>query len=148
MGQEERPQRPMRGDFARFVPITTRWMDNDVYGHVNNVVYYSFFDTAVNTLLVEAGVLDIAGSDVVGLVVQTSCTFFESIAFPGAIEVGVRVERIGRTSVTYALGVFRAGHEAAAALGSFTHVYVTRADQRPVPISDRLRHVLAGWLEP
>ena len=148
MGQDERPQRPMRGDFACFVPITTRWMDNDVYGHVNNVVYYSFFDTAVNRLLVEAGVLDIAGSEAVGLVVQTSCTFFESIAFPGAIEVGVRVERIGRTSVTYALAVFAAGQEGAAALGAFTHVYVARADQRPVPISDRLRHVLAGWLRP
>ena len=122
MGQDERPQRPMRGDFACFVPITTRWMDNDVYGHVNHVVYYSFFDTAVNRLLVEAGVLDIAGSEAVGLVVQTSCTFFESIAFPGAIEVGVRVERIGRTSVTYALAVFAAGQEGAAALGAFTHV--------------------------
>ena len=142
MAREERPQRPARLDYERFVPISTRWMDNDVYGHVNNVVYYSFFDTAVNRLLIEAGVLDISGSEAVGLVVQTSCTYFESIAFPDAVEVGVRVERIGRSSVAYQLAVFCAGQDTAAALGAFTHVYVARSDQRPVPVPENVRAVL------
>jgi acyl-CoA thioester hydrolase len=143
-----RPSPEPRSAYAAFRTITTRWMDNDVYGHVNNVVYYSFFDTAVNKLLVEAGVLDVAGSEAVGLVVQTSCTYFESIAFPDAVEIGVWVERIGRSSVTYQLAVFRAGEGAAAALGSFTHVYVERASQRPVPMPDKVRHLLASLLRP
>ena len=109
-------------------------MDNDVYGHVNNVTYYSFFDTAVNGLLIEAGALDIAASDIVGLVVATRCDFFASVKFPDAIEVGVRVVEIGRSSVRYALAVFRAGAQEAAAQGEFTHVYVARATQRPVEI--------------
>lgn len=130
----DRPQRARRADYARFVPVSTRWMDNDVYGHVNNVTYYSFFDTAVNGLLIEAGALDIAASDIVGLVVATRCDFFASVKFPDAIEVGVRVLEIGRSSVRYALAVFRAGAQEAAAQGEFTHVYVARATQRPVEI--------------
>lgn len=138
----ERPIRPTRDEFVRFVPVGTRWADNDVYGHVNNVVYYSFFDTAVNGLLIEAGVLDLDRSDVVGLVVANACDYFASVRFPDALEIGARVETIGRSSVKYILGVFRAGENAAAARGAFTHVYVERATQKPVPIPDKTRAFL------
>ena len=140
----DRPQRASRADFARYVSINTRWEDNDVYGHVNNVVYYSFFDTAVNGILVDAGALDLARSDIVGLVVSNSCDYFVSVAFPENIEVGVRVAHIGRTSVRYQLGVFRAGEDDAAAQGAFTHVYVRRATQKPVEIPADVRLVLEG----
>ena len=140
----EREARLRRRDFRAFIPIATRWGDNDVYGHVNNVVYYAFFDTAVNRLLVDGGALDVATSDTVGLVVSNSCTFFESVAFPEVIDVGLRVERLGRSSVTYQLGVFRAGANEAAAQGRFVHVYVTRADQRPVAIPEAVMRVLEG----
>ena len=143
-----RPTALPRSHFPAFVPVTTRWHDNDVYGHVNNVVYYAFFDTAVNRLLVDAGVLDPATSTVVGLVVQTRCTYFASIAFPDAIEVGVRVAHLGTSSVRYDLGVFRQGEgrgeETCRALGEFTHVYVDRATQKPVPIPEAFRAVLVN----
>jgi len=145
---EAREARLTRADFHHFEPIATRWADNDVYGHVNNVAYYSFFDTAVNRMLIEGGALDVAASQTVGLVVSNSCTFFESVAFPDAIEVGIRVERLGRTSLTYQLGVFRRGADAAAAQGRFTHVYVTRADQRPTPIPQAVLRVLEGLRRP
>ena len=137
-----RPKPLPRAFFRAFVPVTTRWHDNDVYGHVNNVIYYAFFDTAVNQLLVEAGVLSPAASNVVGLVVETRCTYFASIAFPDAIEVGVRVENLGRSSVRYALGIFKSGDEITSALGEFTHVYVDRATQAATPIPDNVRAVL------
>ena len=140
----ERPTPLGREAFARFVPIATRWLDNDVYGHVNNVAYYSYFDTAVNALLVEAGLLDPASSPVIGLVVESNCSFFSSLAFPDAIEVGVSVESLGRSSVRYLLAVFRAGAEKAAAQGRYTHVYVERASQRPVPIPDGHRRMMEG----
>jgi len=140
----EREARLRRRDFRAFIPIATRWGDNDVYGHVNNVVYYAFFVTAVGRHLMEGGALDPATSDTVGLVVSNSCTFFESVAFPEVIEVGLRVERLGRSSVTYQLGVFRAGGDEAAAQGRFVHVYVTRADQRPVAIPEVVLRVLEG----
>lgn len=134
---------PLRRDaFARFVPIATRWSDNDVYGHINNVAYYSFFDTAVNALLVEAGLLDPAASPIVGLVVDSNCAFFSSLAFPDPIEVGVTVEEIGRSSVRYLLAVFKAGGETAAAQGRYTHVYVERASQKPTPIPDEHRRLM------
>ncbi len=139
---EGRTTRPDRHAYPVFVPLATRWMDNDVYGHVNNVVYYSYFDTAVNGLLIEAGVLDPARSDVVGLVVETRCTYFESVAFPDRLEIGVRVERVGRSSVQYDIAVFREGATLAAARGAFTHVYVDRASQTPVPIPEATRAVL------
>lgn len=138
----ERPTRFTRGDFKLFRPISTRWMDNDVYGHVNNVVYYSYFDTAVNGLLIEQGVLDISGGAVVGLVVETGCTFFASTAFPEALEAGLRVTKLGRSSVRYEVAIFRAGMEEAAAQGHFVHVYVDRATQRPVEIPQNTRNVL------
>ncbi len=138
----ERPQPCARGHFPVFVPVTTRWHDNDVYGHVNNVIYYAFFDTAVNQLLVEAGVLDPASSTTIGLVVETRCTYFASLAFPDKIEVGVRVENLGRSSVRYVLGIFKQDGLMASAQGEFTHVYVSRATQKPVPIPEPVRAVL------
>jgi acyl-CoA thioester hydrolase len=137
-----RPAPLGRDAFARFVPIATRWSDSDIYGHVNNVAYYSFFDTAVNALLVEAGLLDPAASPIVGLVVDSNCAFFSSLAFPDRIEVGVTVEEIGRSSVRYLLGVFKAGAETAAAQGRYTHVYVERASQKPTPIPEGHRRLM------
>ena len=137
-----RPQPLGRAAFARFVKIATRWSDNDVYGHVNNVTYYSYFDTAVNALLVEAGLLDPATSPVIGLVVNSNCSFFSSLAFPDSIEVGVTVEALGRSSVRYLLAVFKAGAETAAAQGRYTHVYVERASQKPMPIPEGHRRLM------
>lgn len=127
-----RPQPDARDAYPRFVSLTTRWMDNDVYGHLNNVVYYSLFDTAVNSLLIEAGALDIHGGEVIGLVVETHCNFFESLAFPQRIEAGVRVAQQGRSSVRYEIGLFAEGAAACAARGHFVHVYVDRVSRRPV----------------
>ena len=127
-----RPQTDSRDAYARFVPLTTRWMDNDAYGHLNNVVYYSLFDTAVNSLLIEAGALDIHGGVVIGLVVETHCNFFESLAFPQRIEAGVRVAQQGRSSVRYEIGLFAEGAANCAARGHFVHVYVDRDSRRPV----------------
>ncbi len=141
-----KPARKGRSAYRVFRPITTRWMDNDVYGHVNNVVYYSFFDTAVNAYLIEQGLLDLAGSATVGLVVETGCTYFESIAFPEAVEAGIAVANLGRSSVRYEAGIFKAGAEQAAAQGHFVHVYVDRATQRPVEIPPAVREALGRLL--
>lgn len=135
----ERAPIPTRADFAAFREVTTRWMDNDAYGHVNNVVHYSWFDTAVNAHLVEQGALDPATGDVVGVVVETGCRYHAPISFPEPVEIGLRVERVGETSVAYALGVFRAGVDQAAADGHFVHVYVERDGMRPVPVPDAVR---------
>ena len=138
-----RPARPDRGGFRRFATIQTRWEDNDVYGHVNNVVYYSFFDTAVNRYLIEAGALDIEAGAVIGLVVETQCRYHAPLAFPDILEVGIRVARIGTSSVRYEVGVFRQGGEdLAAADGHFVHVYVDRVTRRPVPLPGPLRAAL------
>ncbi|MGP9821111.1 acyl-CoA thioesterase [Salinarimonas sp. NSM] len=137
-----RQPRPTRDAFAVFRQIQTRWMDNDVYGHVNNVVYYSYFDTAVNGWYLDEGLLEIATSPVVGLVVETSCAYFESVAFPEALEAGIAVTRLGTSSVTYAVGIFKTGAAEAAAAGRFTHVFVSRENSRPVPIPDRTRSAL------
>ncbi|MDR6869166.1 acyl-CoA thioester hydrolase [Bosea sp. BE125] len=137
-----REPRLSRADFKLFRAIPTRWHDNDVFGHVNNVVYYGWFDTGVNAWLVEQGFLDPATSPVVGLVVETGCTYFESVAFPETVEIGLAVARLGTSSVTYRLGIFRQGGQAAAAQGRFTHVYVERATQKPVPIPAPLRAAL------
>ncbi|MFE1597288.1 acyl-CoA thioesterase [Methylobacterium sp. ID0610] len=131
-----------RAAYRRFVPIPTRWGDNDVYGHVNNVVYYAFFDTAVNRVLIEDGALDIAESPVIGLVVETGCRYFRSIAFPDRVTAGIRVAHQGRSSVRYEVGLFREDEDEAVAQGHFVHVYVDRATQRPVPLPDVLRAVL------
>ena len=135
---------PLKGREAYKVwrEVATRWADNDAYGHVNNVVYYGWFDTAVNAWLIENGFLDLAGSEIVGLVVETACTYFESVAFPETVEAGIAVERLGNSSVTYRIGIFRQGGAQAAAQGRFTHVYVERVDQKPVPIPAPLRGAL------
>ena len=133
---------PRRADFPVFRGITTRWMDNDVYGHVNNVVYYSWFDTTVNAFLIEQGVLDPASGDAVGVVVETLCRYHDSIAFPEPVEAGLRVERIGTSSVRYEIGIFRIGAELASADGHFVHVYVDHETRRPVPVPDAVRAVL------
>lgn len=139
-----RPQPPTRADYVAFRPITTRWMDNDVYGHVNNVIYYSFFDTVVNGHLIEQGVLDFERGATVGLVVETGCSYFAPVAFPDAVTGGVRVDRIGSSSVRYAVGIFRGDQDAASAAGHFVHVYVDRETRRPRPLPDNLRAVLEG----
>ena len=138
----EHPERLSRSAFRLFRPVPTRWMDNDVYGHVNNVVYYSYFDTAVNAHLVDNGVLDPATSPVTGLVVETSCTYFESISFPETVEAGIALDKLGRSSVTYRVAIFKERAELAAAQGRFTHVYVDRASGRPVEIPAATRAVL------
>ncbi|HEY8564137.1 MAG TPA: thioesterase family protein [Beijerinckiaceae bacterium] len=143
-----RPARLDRSAFALFRPVPTRWMDNDVYGHVNNVVYYSYFDTAVNAALLEAGLLDVAASPVIGLVVETGCTYFESVSFPETVEAGLAVEQLGRSSVRYRLGIFKAGAPRAAAQGHFVHVYVERTSQRPTDIPPNVRAALEGWSLP
>jgi acyl-CoA thioester hydrolase len=135
-----RPAPPGRGAFARFVPVSTRWSDNDPYGHINNAAYYAFFDAAVNAILIEAGLLDPATSDVIGLVVENSCVYFSSLAFPDAVEIGVAVEALGRSSVRYLLSAFKAGAPRAAAQGRYTHVYV----ERPTPIPDGHRRLMEG----
>ncbi len=132
-----------RRDLRHFRPIPTRWMDNDVYGHVNTVVYYSYFDTVVNAFLLERGLLDTAASPVIGLVVETGCTYFKSLSFPETVEAGLAVTALGRSSVRYRVAIFRAGDESAAAQGHFVHVYVDRATQTPVPIPDPIRAALA-----
>ncbi|MSO47664.1 MAG: acyl-CoA thioesterase [Thermoleophilia bacterium] len=117
-------------------------MDNDVYGHVNNVVYYSWFDTTVNAFLIEQGVLDPASGDAVGVVVETLCRYHDSVAFPEPVEAGLRVERIGTSSVRYEIGIFRVGAELASADGHFVHVYVDRETRRPVAVPEAVRAVL------
>ena len=142
MNKPARPQPEPRDAYRAFRTITTRWMDNDQYGHVNHVVYYSWFDTAVNAHLIEQGVLDTAKSEVIGLVVETQCQYFESLAFPQAIEAGIRVAHMGSSSVRYEVGLFAEGAPMTAAKGHFVHVYVDRATQRPVPLPANLKQVL------
>lgn len=135
-------KRSPRSEFRHFVSLQTRWMDNDVYGHVNNVQYYSYFDTAVNHYLISSGWLDIHAGEVIGLVVETKCTYHASIAFPDVLSIGLRVEHTGNSSVRYGIGIFRDGEEEAVAEGYFVHVYVQRRDSTPVRIPAELRAVL------
>ncbi|MGE0799184.1 MAG: acyl-CoA thioesterase [Lautropia sp.] len=122
--------------------ITTRWADNDVYGHVNNVVYFSYFDTVVNQYLIERGVLDIAGGAVIGLVVDNACRYFQPLQFPDLVHAGLAVERLGNSSVIYRIGLFRGEDPDPAAQGRFVHVYVDRESRRPVSLPPGLRRVL------
>ncbi len=139
----ERSLPSTRSAYPAFRTITTRWMDNDIYGHMNNVVHYSLFDTAVNGWLVEQGVLDITGGIQIGLVVETGCRYFAEMAFPDTVDAGIRVARIGTSSVRYEVGLFRNDEATAAAEGFFVHVYVDRTTRRPMPVGDALR----GFLE-
>ena len=135
-------------EYPHRMTIPTRWHDNDVYGHVNNVVYYAFFDTAVNGHLIRAGCLDVQASAVIGLVVETQCRYFKPIAFPDVVHAGIRVAKLGRSSVRYEIGLFANDDDSAAAQGHFVHVYVDRAANRPVPIPDGVRRALAGLMRP
>jgi len=133
-----------RDQFRHFQTIPTRWMDNDIYGHVNNVVYYSYFDTAVNQFLIEAGVLDIHQGEVVGFVVDSGCAYFAPIAFPDVVHAGIRVAKLGNASVRYDIALYRNNDPLPAAAGHFVHVYVERASNRSVPIPPAVREVLAS----
>ena len=139
-----RPTPRGREAYRHFTLITTRWSDNDAYGHVNNTAYYQWFDSAVNALLVGAGLLDIATGDPIGLVVETGCSYFAPLSFPGDVEVGIAVDRLGGSSVTYRIGIFAAGAATPAAQGHFTHVYVGRDSRRPVPLPAEWRATVAA----
>lgn len=135
-----------RSDYRVFRAISTRWMDNDAYGHVNNVVYYSWFDTAVNAFLIEEGVLDIHHGSTIGLVVETACNYFSGLAFPQTVEAGIAVAHLGSSSVRYEVGLFAQGAELTAARGHFVHVYVDRVSRRPVALPPNLKTVLERLL--
>jgi acyl-CoA thioester hydrolase len=131
-----------RALYRRFLPIPTRWMDNDVYGHVNNVVYYAYFDTVINQYLVEAGGLDIAGGAVIGLCVESHCAYARPVAFPDALDAGLRVAHLGTSSVRYEIGIFAQGADEASAHGWFVHVFVDRATRKPTPLPAPMRAAL------
>jgi acyl-CoA thioester hydrolase len=132
-----------RADYPHHLAIPTRWMDNDVYGHVNNVVYYSYFDTVINRWLIDEGGLDIAGGATIGLCVESRCAYLRAVAFPDALEAGLRVAHLGRSSVRYEIAIFVTGDDDAAAQGDFVHVFVDRTTRRPVEIPARIREALA-----
>jgi len=137
---------PQRNDYQHFYELDTRWNDNDIYGHVNNVVYYSYFDSAVNRYLIEAGGLDIHDGGVIGLVVSSHCHYHAPLAYPDKLEAGLRVDRLGNSSVHYGVGIFKRGHHLASAHGQFVHVFVDRASRRPVPMPEPLRAALAALI--
>jgi acyl-CoA thioester hydrolase len=134
---------PFRAAYPAFLAIPTRWMDNDTYGHVNNVTYYAYFDTVVNEHLVRAGNLDIRNGGAIGIVVETACRFHKPLSFPETIDAGMRVVRVGHSSVTYEIGLFRAGDDEAAATGRFVHVWVDRQHRRPIAVPATVRAALA-----
>lgn len=140
------PEPPARGEYQVFYPISTRWSDNDIYGHVNNVAYYSYFDTAANRYLIEEGGLDIGAGGIVGYVVSSSCEYHAPITYPEPVEAGLRVDRLGSSSVRYGLAIFRPGGERAVAHGHFVHVFVDRAANKAVPIPAPLRAALERLL--
>ena len=135
-----------RADYLRFYPITTRWMDNDIYGHVNNVTYYSYFDSAVNRYLISEGGLDIHDAPVVGFVVNSQCHYLAPVAYPDAIEVALKVNRLGRSSVTYGVAIFKEGQDTACAWGDFVHVFVDRASQKSTEIPAGIRAALEALI--
>ena len=135
-----------RADYYYFQPISTRWSDNDIYGHLNNVIYYSYFDSVANHFLIHRGGLDIHSGEIIGLVVSSGCHYHASLAYPDRLEGALRVNRLGNSSVEYGLAIFREGEELAAAEGYFTHVFVDRGSRRPVPIAEALRNALQSLL--
>jgi acyl-CoA thioester hydrolase len=137
-----KPTPEMRAGYRHFQRIPTRWMDNDVYGHVNNVVYYAYFDTVVNQYLIEQGALDIERSQIIGLVVETRCHYFAPITFPDTVNAGLRVAKLGNSSVRYEIGLFRNEADTASAQGHFIHVYVDRASRRPAALPQPMRAAL------
>jgi acyl-CoA thioester hydrolase len=137
-------QRASRDDYPHYTTLTTRWSDNDSYHQLNNVVYYSLFDTAVNEALIRAGLLDIERSTSIGLVVETGCRYFEPVAFPAVVEAGIRVASLGRSSVRYEIGLFKQGADQPAAQGHFVHVYVDRVSRKSVEMPTEIRRFLEG----
>ncbi|MFI4979190.1 MAG: acyl-CoA thioesterase [Nevskiales bacterium] len=135
-----------RQAYPHFQTITTRWKDNDIYGHVNNVEYYSYFDTVINTWLIRQGGLDIQGGEAIGVCAESHCRFLDSLAFPDSVDAGLRVTKLGRSSVRYEIGLFREGADAPAAEGWFVHVFVDRAERRPQAIAGTLRTALERLL--
>ena len=135
-----------RSDYPHFLAIPTRWMDNDTYGHVNNVAYYSYFDTVVNEQLIREGGLDIRSGQAMGLVVETRCLFHRPLSFPQIVDAGLRVARLGNSSVTYCIGLFEQGEDTPAATGHFVHVWVDRSTRRPTPVPAAIRAALAPLL--
>ncbi len=136
------PAQPGRADYPHFLAIATRWMDNDVYGHVNNVVYYSYFDTVINEYLIREGGLDIHAGDAIGYCAESQCRYLAPLAFPETIEAGLRVAHLGKSSVRYEIALFRQGEAAPAAVGWFVHVFVGREGNRPTPIPPGIRACL------
>ena len=141
---EQRELPHLRAGYRHFQRVATRWMDNDAYGHVNNVVYLSWFDTVVNDFLIRSDVLDLQRGDVIGFVVETHCRYLAPLAFPQAVEAGLRVRRIGASSVRYEIAIFAESADAASAQGHFVHVYVDRTTRTPVPLPVKLRATLQG----
>ena len=141
-----KPTIKKRQDYAFFLPIQTRWADNDIYGHVNNVTYYSYFDTAANFLLIQHAGFDIHHSPNIGLVVNSSCNFMQELTYPEIIEVAVGISKLGNSSVTYDLAIFKQGQDQAAAQGSFVHVFVERETKKTTPISPEMRSALEKFL--
>lgn len=139
---QQRHLHELRQDYAFFAPQDSRWNDNDPYGHINNAVYYQYFDSAVNRFLIESGRLDIGGAEVIGVVVESLCRYRQPVAYPAPLEVGVRVNRLGQRSVEYGVAVFQAGKSQASAMGYFTHVFVHRQTLRPVAIPEQLKAAL------
>jgi acyl-CoA thioester hydrolase len=137
-----------RAMFPRFVVVPTRWMDNDVYGHVNNVVYYAYFDTVINRTLITEGGLDLAGGPVIGIAAESHCRYRRPVAFPTDLDAGLRVGKLGRSSVRYEIGLFPRGEDEVAAEGWFVHVFVDRTTRRPAPIPERIRAALAALVVP
>lgn len=135
-----------RDQFHYFLPIQTRWSDNDLYGHVNNVTYYSYFDTAANALLIEKANFDIHQSPIIGLVVDSACSFLQELSYPEIIDVGVTISRIGNSSLTYELAIFKFGQETASAQGHFVHVFVDRETRKSTPIPSEMRSALHHYL--
>lgn len=135
--------RESRAAYPRHESVPTRWMDNDVYGHVNNVVYYSYFDTVINRYLIDEGGLDIGAGPVIGLCVESHCEYFAPVSYPQVLDAGMRVGKLGKSSVRYEIGIFAPGDELAAAQGHFVHVFVDRETRRPTELPAKLREVLS-----
>ena len=137
----------LREDYQKFYPLSTRWMDNDMFGHINNVVYYSFFDTAVTHFLIETGILRLKNNPIVFYVVHTSCNFITSLSYPEEIEAGIMLKKIGKTSITYGVSVFKKGAISAAAYGEFIHVLVDRKSNRATPITEDIRQKIKSLMK-
>jgi len=144
----ERPRIGQRADYRHFMQIPTRWMDNDVYGHVNNMNYYSYFDTLINRYLIDEGRLDFHNGTIIGLAVESLCRYHKSFSYPDVIDAGLRIGRLGTSSVRYEIGLFAENEDTARAEGHFVHVFVERKSQRPTPIPEPMRGALARLVVP